>query len=64
MALDGGRLTQGPGGAVGLLAGGEGDEGGATGFGPEHLGEVAKLTRLAADIFRRVAFGGAGGCMR
>lgn len=37
---------------VGLL-GGEGEAGGM-GFGPEHLGEVAKLTRLAADIFRRV----------
>lgn len=24
------------------------------GFRPEHLGEVAKLTRVAASIFRRV----------
>lgn len=39
-------VAGGPG--VGLLGGG------GSGFGPEHLGEVAKLSRLAADIFRRV----------
>lgn len=36
-------------GAPGVkLIGGEG----GSGFGPEHLGEVAKLSKLAADIFR------------
>lgn len=56
--LDGGQEQGAAGGPGVRLLGGEG--GGGLGFGPEHLGEVAKLSRLAADIFRRVGWVGEG----